>query len=43
MLKNPNDLTNGEKEILSYVEKVLSKDEYAELKEQAIKEDNGQG
>ncbi|APM40388.1 hypothetical protein [Clostridium kluyveri] len=43
MLKNPNDLTNGEKEILSYVEKVLGKDEYAELKEQAIKEDNGQG
>ncbi|APM40253.1 hypothetical protein [Clostridium kluyveri] len=42
MLKNPNDLTNGEKELLSYVEKVLSKDEYAELKEQAIKEDNGQ-
>ncbi|UZQ52282.1 HNH endonuclease [Clostridium kluyveri] len=40
MLKNPNDLTNGEKELLSYVEKVLSKDEYAELKEQVIKEDN---
>ncbi|UZQ52269.1 polymorphic toxin type 15 domain-containing protein [Clostridium kluyveri] len=43
MLKNPNDLTNGEKELLSYVEKVLSKDEYAELKEQAIKGNNGQG
>ncbi|APM37843.1 hypothetical protein [Clostridium kluyveri] len=42
MLKNPNDLTNGEKELLSYVEKVLSKDEYAELKGQAIKEANGQ-
>ncbi|UZQ51474.1 hypothetical protein [Clostridium kluyveri] len=33
MLKNPNDLTNGEKELLSYVEKVLSKDEYKKIKE----------
>ncbi|WP_198039550.1 hypothetical protein [Clostridium kluyveri] len=38
MLKNPNYLTNGEKEILSYVEKVLSKDEYDELKEQVLKQ-----
>ncbi|UZQ51248.1 hypothetical protein [Clostridium kluyveri] len=33
MLKNPKDLTNGEKELLSYVEKVLSKDEYKKIKE----------
>ena len=42
MLKNPNSLTNEEKELLSYMEKVLGKGEYAKLKEQVIKEDNGQ-
>ncbi|APM39847.1 GH-E family nuclease [Clostridium kluyveri] len=34
MLKNPNDLTNGEKEILSYVEKILGEDEYYKLMEE---------
>ncbi|MBC2398770.1 hypothetical protein [Clostridium tetanomorphum] len=40
MLKNPNDLTNEEKELLSYVEKVLGKDEYIELKKLAMKKND---
>ncbi|NMM64502.1 WXG100 family type VII secretion target [Clostridium sp. P21] len=39
MLKNPSGLTNEEKEMLSYLEKVLGEKKYAELKEQAIKEE----
>jgi hypothetical protein len=39
MLKNPSGLTNEEKEMLAYLEKVLGEKRYAELKEVAI-EDN---
>ncbi|WP_032075521.1 hypothetical protein [Clostridium drakei] len=39
MLKNPSGLTNEEKEMLAYLEKVLGEKRYAELKEQAIKEE----
>ncbi|WP_242859929.1 AAA family ATPase [Clostridium drakei] len=36
MLKNPGSLTEEEKEMLSYAEKVLGADKYAQLKEQSV-------
>ncbi|NMM64727.1 hypothetical protein HBE96_19140 [Clostridium sp. P21] len=38
MLKNPDSLTNEEKEILAYVEKVLGEEKYAQLKNQVVRE-----
>ncbi|NMM64504.1 hypothetical protein HBE96_17970 [Clostridium sp. P21] len=38
MLKDPDSLTNEEKEILAYVEKVLGEEKYAQLKKQAADE-----
>ncbi|NMM61977.1 hypothetical protein HBE96_04580 [Clostridium sp. P21] len=38
MLKNPDSLTNEEKEMLAYVEKVLGEEKYAQLKNQVVRE-----
>jgi hypothetical protein len=42
MLKNPSGLTNEEKEMLAYLEKVLGEEKYAKLKEAAINGDKNQ-